>query len=473
MGIRALVLAFVVACSGGGSKTGPDGGGSVDAPPGAQCGEAACDGACGSAIEACGSAVACPRCSFDGEDVGSATGPVELVLGTSPQIAAADTLWRKDAAWTSEQPLPTFSTITGFAVAPDGTRWVVYLDSSDLAFAASDSGGTWASTQLGNASFGSPPRVAIAGDGTVYVAFGGSDMMSHEGLIVATRTPDGTWTTAEVMHEALGPKFVDITLVADVPWIAWTNDDDSSLRVSHGAAGAFTTETADTNVPQGADHDLSIAADAAGTVHVAYRQDSPLFREIDHAVRDASGTWHTEPAAVMHHGNNGEVSMAIAGNGDVSIAYVDQFGVGLATHHAGTWSKQMLGGGDGGISAALAYDASGTLHAAVASASGLRLLTRSGLYPADYDATCSAVAAAICPKACECGTSEGSRCYQTSTSYSGCSDPEPFCEEAVGWAVCGDASQPASAITTCQGAVTTLACSGTHVMVPDACPFGG
>lgn len=466
MGIRVLVLAFVVACSSGPSGSDPDGG-----PPGAQCGEAVCDGACGSAIDGCGSAVACPRCAFDAEAVGSGAGPVTLVLGATAQLAAGATVWRDDAGWTSEPAAPMDATISGLAVAPDGTRWVAYLDANDQVFVASDAGGTWTPTQLGDAAFGSPPRIAIASDGTVDVAFGGSDTMGHAGLVVATRSASGAWTSTEVVHAPLGPTFVDLVLVAGVPWIAWADDDAGSLRVSYASGGAFTTETVDPNVPAGVDHDLAIAADPAGGLHVAYRQDSPLFREIDHAARASDGTWRTETAAVLHHGNHGEVSLAIAPGGDLSIAYVDQFGAGLATHHAGAWSTQMLGGGDDGVAAALAYDASGTLHAAIASASGLRLLTRAGLYPAAYDATCRAVAAAICPKACECDASGGSCCYRASSGASGCTDPESFCEEAVGWAVCGDASVDPTAITTCQDALTSLTCSGTEATIPDACPF--
>lgn len=470
MGTRVLALAFVVACGGGGghprTTDGAPGGG--DAPQGSACGANACDGACGSAIDACGNVVSCPRCKFDADAMPASNqgGMPYLVLGTTPSIGLAGQIWTKSTTWTSETVTPAGALVTGYVVAADGTRFVAY-SGSETGVAHDDGSGGWTDEPRASYSAGDL-ALAIGGDGTVYAAWGGNDSQGHNGVILASRTPAGVWSAQTVMPTTT-PEFVGVTVIANVPYVAWADDSDGSLEVATPSGATFAVETVDTNVPANVDHHLALVGDAAGNLHIAYRQDSPGFHEIDHAVK-IGGTWHLDKAFVMQHGLQGGVRIAAAPNGDIAVAYETQGGIGLSTLHAGVWSMQPIAANDTGVTADIAYASDGTLDAAIVTWTGAqKLLVRDGLYPADYDATCAAVAASICPQACTCGSSDC--CFTNSSGLHTCASPEAYCEQLTPWALCGDASQDPTAITTCAGMTTQLACTGGAAMLPAGCPY--
>ncbi len=462
MRMRSFVLAFVVACGGGGSQQGqPDGTPIGGDGPGGMCGTLSCDDVCGPATDACGNAITCPRCQFSSEPITTgSSGNMIFIPGAMPEVALGGTIYTKGSTWTSET-VTGATTITGFAIAPDGTRYVAYKGTSTPEVAREDNG-TWTTTAIGGAAY-SDISLAIASDGTVFAAWNGEDERGEFGLDLATRAPNGTWSYAKVADTMSSTKFVGVAAIGGVPWIAWAANDDGALHVAHLESGAFVNDIVDTNVPPNVDHHLSIIADAAGNPHVAYRQDSPLFREIDHAVR-IGGTWHLDKAAVMKHGNQGQVSLAASPSGDLAVTYRDDFGNWLALLHAGAWSHQPLTVGD----AVVGYDPVGTLDAIV-SDQGIELWVRSGRYPADYDATCASVAAAVCPAACSC-RGGGNCCYQNMAATTGFSGgPESYCEESAQWQLCADASRDPQGIVACQGALGASTCTNTCQQLPAAC----
>jgi hypothetical protein len=351
----------------------------------------------------------------------------------------------------------------------DGTTWAL-VDSGGDMWLAFSSGGAWTVEPIGDVW--ESGRMAVAADGTVYVVYGGgggsaSGVMS--GLVLARRSSSGQWTYRLVSPAASRyPEYVDIALVGGEPWIAWHDKNVGSLKLSMASAGAFTTETIDDDVDPVVQHDLSLAVDAQGRAHVAYRLNSAFLREIHYAVRDG-GTWSRETVAVLRNGIDGDVRIALSPAGGVAVAYVDSQGVGLATRDGGSarWFTQPLLYDAHAVD--LAFDAAGVMHVALATrAADVRLFSRAGSYAPDYDTTCDEIAQTLCPLACACGPN---CCISSTPGNESCASPLGYCEYAVDWMACGDASQDPQISYACHAAASTATCSagGGVLQVPDAC----
>ncbi|HTJ44860.1 MAG TPA: hypothetical protein VL463_22290 [Kofleriaceae bacterium] len=464
-------LWLAAACGSGGTHTDPDGGTHGDPDASAACGAIACDDTtCGTAIDACGQPVVCDRCRFTSDPVGGVfESKVSIAIaGTDVDVGFdhADAR-RSGGGWTSDD---VSSTVLQVAIGPDGTRWAV-VESGGGIMVAHDGTNGWTSETVGGGTVYSP-RLAIAADGTVYVAYGGFSGSVPEGIALARRdVGTGAWTYESVaaVNVSFGNTFVDLALAGGVPMIAWHDPSAGSLVVSTASGGGFTSETVDPNLPVGAYHDLAIAIDSSGRPHVAYRQDSPFFREIDHAVKDG-GAWTLDKVLVMKHGERGVVRMAASPKGELAVGFVDELGVDVATYAHGLWFSQPALPDSSDID--VAFDASGTLYVATSDNDGVHLFTQSGRYADDYVAACTSAAAALCPQACAC-TGNGKCCYTGPNGTHACDDPEPFCEVAVAWIICGDASQDPAPLYACSAGTSGASCPapGSELEMPAACPY--
>jgi hypothetical protein len=476
MGNRIAFMALLVAACGGGHGSGDDVGDDAGDDAGI---DAGVDGAvgctaaicsadtCGTPTDACGDSVQCPRCRFDADVVSqTGTGPV-MAVGDDVQIAIGAEILTRDTGWSAD-------TVTGgagivdFALAPDGTRWVAMNGSTpSVAF---ETGTTWTVEGLGTWFLRGDPAIAVGADGTAFVAFGG-ETGAMRGLIVGERDA-GVWSFAVAYPtDYPEPKYVDIQILGGEPYVAFADDVDGTLKLASRNGTAWTTENVDANTPAGVDHHLALAFDDQSRPHIAYRQDWPFQREIDHAFRDGT-TWQHGILYTMRHGAQGAVRLVTGPGGNLAAAWVDTDGLSLATYDGTRWFRQPVSADEEG-SIDLGYDAAGTLYVAVSGwDTGVRLFTRDGSYPADYDATCASAAASLCPLACACDATGGSCCWETPGGTDECADPENFCEYIMQWRVCGDASQDPGPVTVCDTDAPAGVCntSTSHLVIPDSCP---
>jgi hypothetical protein len=346
-----------------------------------------------------------------------------------------------------------------------GTTWALVDNTGQLSVAFS-SGGAWSVESVPGSNDGG--SLAVAPDGTVYVAYGGGNGGTGvaSGLVLARRSSDGVWTYRLVVPAASNvPEYVDVALVGDEPWIVWHDRNASNLKLSMVGASAVTTETVDDSLLL-SDHEVAIAIDGEGRAHVAYRQNTTMLREIEYAVREVDGTWSHEVVAALRHGASGDVRLALSSSGTVAVAYLDTDGVSLATRENGAWFTQPIM--HEGLAVDLGFDAAGVLQVALSTrALEIRLFTLVGTYPADYDAACDAIAETLCPLACACGPS----CCIGGEVTQECASPEGFCEYVAHWLVCGDASRAPELTYACRDTASTSVCpaGGGVLEAPASC----
>jgi hypothetical protein len=418
---------------------------------------------CGKPTDACGETVQCARCRFDAEYVSGDLRRVALLVGDDVQIASGRDVMVRSEGWAADTVSQT-GDIVELMAAPDGTRWVAFDRST--AAVAFETGGTWTVEELAGVYLRGDPSLALGADGTAYVAFGGS-RGAEQGVMLGERGAGGWTFTLAQTTPFPQPEFVDLQIVDGEPWIAWADENEYSLKLTTRSGGQFVTETIDPNLPLASDHHLALGLDAQGRAHVVYRQDSPFFREIDHAVKDG-GAWRRAPLYVMRHGERGEVRLAAAPDGRLAVGFVDDGGLSLATYDGVRWYHQPVAQGE---HIDVGFDPAGTLHVAVSDFSaGVHLLTRDGSYPPGYAATCAAIAAAMCPLACACSSSDC--CWETPAGTDECATPESFCEYIMEWRACGDASQDPALVDACITDAPTASCNAgtSHLTIPDSCP---
>lgn len=479
--IVAASIAAAVACSSKHAEHG-DGGAPGDGVPagddgGGLCGPAVCAGACGSG-SACGQPVSCDMCRYDATMVASAYEPVFVATGSgaAPAVAAASgtTVFVRGASgWATEQVTDAMGqsftgTLTGFAVAPDGTRWLAYSNAGAgaVTIAHGSAAAGWTLDTVGASSFGGG-ALAIAGDGTVTVAYEGSAPGIQDGLILAhsSGSAGAPWTLSTIVPTETFAG--SVALAADPSSgghgvaIAWDSAAglDYVTATTGGVAG--TVETVDA-AAAGTEDQVTLAFDGAGRPHVAYRHDVPLDRAIDHAVRD-QGTWRIETIGGGFNGGD-LTTIATGANGALSILYKLGDDLFLAQKVNGVWLTQpMYGYCDGG--GGLAY--LGTTLDVLHDCSGSLVdLVRDGTYPADYQATCTHAAAALCSAACACTSS----CCIDDSSGQQCHDPVSNCDSKIMFALCGDPSRDPAGVYACDAAAAMApACGSDAIAAPAAC----
>ena len=452
---------------------------STRAPDGALCGSAACTGiagACGTLVDACGQTVACERCRYTSEP-GVAGDWVSLALGAggAPTLAIGSAnvvqlATRSGGSWQVEQVAPQgdAGSIDLFgldlALAPDGTPWVTYValgGGSASVWIARRVGGAWTVEGLG---VGVAAAVAIASDGTPYVAYAGSVTGQAGGTFgtVLARYAGGGWTRTLVSASNL-VRGVALAMHGTDPHVAW--HDDSAVRYAAPTASGITVEDVDTFSSQGVGVDMSLAVDAAGRPHVAYYPYGTLM----HAVRD--GAWKHETVSGSGHGN-GPVRIAASPLGGVALGSVDDvmntLGVGFLS---GGWSLETVVPRCQGSTPRMdmAFDPAGTLVIAhTCTYPGVTLLTQSGIFPPGFGAACDSIVTTLCNDACACPQRAGGYCCVSGD----CLSPPSYCPAGEKDVFCGSATVDPNAVLACRDALPQTVCNpdgGVGAVLPSAC----
>src|SRR5439155_13802249 len=190
------------------------------------------------------------------------------------------------APWTLAPIDNAPSGVSGVAVAPDGSPWVVSV-SAGAAQVGHLAAGVWTWEPLDANVFSDRAAIAVAADGTPFVALGGDTSTGLDGMLLASRHPTTGWTIAS-LASGLPPSRVAIA--KNATWVAW--HDDEAMKVMAAQVGG-SAEVVDPSNPGG--DDLAIVLDASGAPHVLYLINVPLDRVLLHASRDASG-WTIEQA---------------------------------------------------------------------------------------------------------------------------------------------------------------------------------
>ena len=467
---------------GGGAET------STQAPDGAACGPAACTGiagACGTMVDACGQTVTCEPCRYTRQDVDA--GSVEwLALAmrpadTSPTLAIGSQGTVKLATasgsgWQYEQVAPQGDagapSLYGLdlAIAPDGSPWLAFVDlagGTAHASVAHRAAGAWTLDPLGTAS---AAAVAIADDGTPYVAYAGSvtgQPAGTNGAVLASYS-GGAWTrTLVAASNRVG--YVALAMHGNEPHLAWL-DNGSTVRYARPNGAAFTVEDVDTITTLGASFYLAIAVDTAGRPHVGYYP----YGAAMHAVRDAA--WTRDTVTGSGHGN-GPMHVATSPGGQLAFGAIDDvFGTLMMGFGGKPWSLQELSGNcrSGTPRMAMAFDGAGALHVAHTCGifGGVTLLAQSGIYPVGYGAACDSIVTSLCNTACACPRKTGGDCCISSSTGSECMGPVSYCPNSERGHFCSDPTIDPVSVFACRDDLAQTACNpdgGAGAILTPAC----
>jgi hypothetical protein len=462
----AIGLALA-ACGGGGGgdDVGGDDGGGDD---GGGCGTDVCEpGACGGVFRDGCEPVDCGQCRYDGATIDAdgtfaalhvGAGPVIAYArgGTAPEIRIAREL---GGAWTTESVTVLSSAVMAidFAVAPDGTEWIVWGDEDAVVSVASRQGGPW-TVEAALPAVAARPRIAVLPDGTPMIAYA-----SQAGLQLAVRA-GATWSSSLVAPDL--PRVHDLALAGTTVHVAWRTDDAVVHHASGGVAGPFTAVDVDASVSTVTSHmSVALAVDAGGAPHVVYSNGE---FELFHAIGDGAGGWSATNLA-RYWGANGGAAITLGAR--TSIAYFDHVGLEVADATGGGFAQQMMSDVCDEGSIDLGIDPGGALHIVYGCEyRGVFWRVRTGeRYPDGWLADCTAVAADLADIACSCTADpERSDCCVGNTCSAGLSVPQ-----LAEGAVCGDPTLDPSYLEACRAGVAAAVCTledeEGHVTVPDAC----
>lgn len=214
------------------------------------------------------------------------------------------------------------------------------------------------------------PPVTLALDAQGYEHLG---YCTSAGVAYAVHGADGSWSE---QLAAAGAQCTSAVLALDgsgIAHILYLDTQSDELMYLSGGAGSW--NSAPVTGAEGAEF-YRLALDTAGHAHVAYLAFTgvaPHCYEIMYA-NDASGTWQTEPVAAAL----GYPAVAVDGNGQAYIAYVDSVGTGggyplhYLTRASGAWTDAVAAvSADPKSLVALAVDPAG--HASLVYKSGATL----------------------------------------------------------------------------------------------------
>lgn len=161
-------------------------------------------------------------------------------------------------------------THTDLAIASDGTAWVAYRDDSNssLRYARRDSTGTW-ETGVGGSGSGASPDIgqwsSIALDASENPVISYYDAGS-ESLRVSHYT--GTGFSAEVVDEGGVGTYSDLLIADGVEYIAYYDAANGDLKLAVGTEGAYTVEVVDAEGDVGKWPSIGLLD---GTFYIAYQ----------------------------------------------------------------------------------------------------------------------------------------------------------------------------------------------------------
>lgn len=369
----AIVAVLLAACGGDDGASGDDSAADAGADPGLACGVELCEAVgarCGVAVDGCGEMVDCGVCSYDGGEVAAlaiepaialsgsdvliayvSTNPYEVRLATS----SAD-VWKTEVIWPlgGEPRGPV-----DVAVAPDGTRWVVFVDDQTQIRAASAPAlGTW--TVDAPLASGSAVALAIDGEGDPVVALAGL-VESISGVFVAERA-GASWQITPVGDPTTGgaPRTIAMSLGAEQIDLLWRDPGTSMLRFASGRGSAYTSEIVDPAATAPADDGaLSLARGPFGRPTALYGRGPD---ELVAAYR-AGETW--EGAVLSTAAADRDNALVAGPNGAMHGAVFESHGLAVVDGLGGAWLFQTVADcvdGDADVS----LDADGALHLAYA-----------------------------------------------------------------------------------------------------------
>ncbi|MDB4952486.1 MAG: choice-of-anchor domain [Myxococcales bacterium] len=449
--MRTICTLVVLAACGGGPANPV-----IDSPV-----ASACSNGCGATYDG---TVQCPLCRYAGEPVATMLASSTVALGAGPiiaYVAGGLVLATRGAAWTTEQVTTSIgSGPIHVAVAPDGTPWISYFDTSSKLAIAHRTGATWNIDTLTVSAKDGP--LAISADGTPHVAFAGV-ANSMIGVHVATYNA-GSWTVSLVAKTTQIAGSIAIAATGTEVRVAWDDRDVHGLRHAT-VAGAISVETAVPSVSLYTDQSLAFAIDTAGQSHLVYR----AAGDVKHALR-AGTTWTIDEVTGVY----GTSSVAIAAGGDGKVAAVFSHTNGLSVGFLvdGKWLVQTVVRSCTGGPAEGQFDAAGALQIAHScNLAGIHLMTQVGLYPDDFASTCNAVAHTLCQEGCSCNPPPSGDCCVHSMGNGFCASPPSYCDVDAVRYVCGDATQDPATLYGCRDAAPSAACAASMpgVEVPASC----
>jgi len=313
---------------------------------------------------------------LDGRDVGDYPGLAVDAEGLAHAIykLGYGGLWYQrqvpvpgGAVWTKELALPNADGAF-LAVDADGVVHVAYKDSAELVdtvrYARRDPAtGGWTSEVVEEDSptvGGAWPDVRVAVDpvGRVHVSYrwiGATPATS--GMKHAWRDPGtGVWHTTLVEGGSHDHGFehdltVDAAGRAHLAYL-YLSSTECGLRHAYLDPGAGTGWTREVvPIPKGCAVGMSIALDAAGTPHIAYRGNGGGY----HSYRTGANEWVRETVIAGPHGVAMATDIALDSQDRVHVAYINYFNLGLtglptgkgAVHHAvrqadGRWLDEKV-----------------------------------------------------------------------------------------------------------------------------------
>ncbi|MFK7991735.1 MAG: hypothetical protein AB8I08_37305, partial [Sandaracinaceae bacterium] len=326
----------------GPEDAGPEDAGPEDAGPyclgSDPCGDSACDGA------ACTADIPSPVCA----DVGTLRtfSDAGLCADGSCALSFTDTLC--DGPCVDGACVPCVSTDwSTTSVDTDGDRGlfpdlevdalgqvhVAYSDrgSVSVRYARRSTDGSWV-TELAHPD-GSSPAIAVAPSGDVHVL---AHNFMHGGDLLGTRSPGGTW--ARQNRDPVRGLFYDAT-VTPAGDLLYSHLRSVEVQLATLVSGVWTTETVPT--PAERPTHSSVLFDREGTLHIAYRAQTP--QDIWYSRRTVDGTW---THSLVADGANNLASPVLALDGSAPvIAYADgtRSAVFIATPGVGgAWVSELV-----------------------------------------------------------------------------------------------------------------------------------
>ena len=243
------------------------------------------------------------------------------------------------------------------AIAPDGTPYVAWLDSSGgdwEIYLRRWNGSSWEAMGSGSASGGGVsdndggsynPSLAIAPDGNVYLAW--ADITYGDGEIYVLRWDGSSWQTVGsdsasgggISNTANGSWVPSLAIAPDgMPWVAWEDHSRWNAEIyirrwsgsSWETVGSGSASGAGISNSNGESYDPSLAIGPDGSAFVAWEDNSAGDKEI-YVRRWNGSSWEEAGSGSASDGgisdNSGDSrfpTLAAAPDGSVYIAWQDR-----------------------------------------------------------------------------------------------------------------------------------------------------
>lgn len=448
--MRVSLVIALAACGGGSATTPLDGAGATDGTTTTMMqdggtGPASCD-----SPAACGGT--CGMCRFAPIDIGTfLIGSDPIALVDDDTVLNGATLATKGTPWTSEA-VSGAERFVGAGRAPDGSLWA--LSSQNDAQLGHLVGGTWTFQSVGIAVWAA--AFAMTPDGNPVIAYSGG--VPPDGATGVAIAVGPTFALQKIASTQTQPDWIAVAVAPDgTPWVAYRDETTKLLMIGTSTLAPVTATTTAID-----DLGFALVIEADGP-HVFRRNDSVMN---GHALldthRDGSG-WTTDQLFALTIGSAAGLRAAQAPNGDLAVAFIHDNATYLASRAGGSWFLQEIS-----TCSSDNLDVAWTHGNAIAVASSCGLIETTGAhFPASQLATCQAIAASACPKACACNTNS---CRVTWTGGGQSAGPESNCERRLVEATCGDATMDPAIAPACAAAVDGASCtSGNPLALPDSC----